>query len=155
METMNSKRQERVYLDVCTLCRPFDDQDALRIRLETNAFYLIIQAISDGEFQLIVSPVHFKELTAIRDSQERRKVLTLCEFLGQDANWEQQQLRMRTEQLYLRGFGVADAAHVAYAEASADFFITCDDKLLKRCKREITQLQALNPVAFCLEKELQ
>jgi hypothetical protein len=34
-----------LYLDVCTYCRPFDNQDALRIRLETEAFYLILQHI--------------------------------------------------------------------------------------------------------------
>jgi hypothetical protein len=28
--------ERRVYLDVCTLCRPFDDQTHIRIRLETE-----------------------------------------------------------------------------------------------------------------------
>ena len=32
----------RVYLDVCALCRPFDDQAHMRIRLETEAVQLIL-----------------------------------------------------------------------------------------------------------------
>jgi predicted nucleic acid-binding protein len=37
--------------------------------------------------------------------------------------------------LYSQGFGVADAAHVAFAEQLADVFIACDDKLLKKCRK--------------------
>ena len=33
----------KLYLDVCTLCRPFDDQNRMRIRLETDSYYLIMQ----------------------------------------------------------------------------------------------------------------
>ena len=32
-----------LYLDVCTLCRPFDDQNMMRIRLETDSYHLILQ----------------------------------------------------------------------------------------------------------------
>jgi len=35
-------RRSLIYLDVCTLCRPFDDQSFLRIRLETDAVNLIM-----------------------------------------------------------------------------------------------------------------
>ncbi|MFZ4504631.1 MAG: hypothetical protein ACOYM1_11850 [Methylovulum sp.] len=49
-----------IYLDVCTYCRPFDNQDALRISLETEAFYLILQYIQHNHYQPVVSPVHLK-----------------------------------------------------------------------------------------------
>jgi hypothetical protein len=42
--------QAFTYLDVCTLCRPFDDQNMMRIRLETDSYHLILQAIQDGEY---------------------------------------------------------------------------------------------------------
>jgi len=48
---------KRLYLDVCTYCRPFDDQNFLRIRLETDAFYLITQYIKQEKYQAVVSPV--------------------------------------------------------------------------------------------------
>ncbi len=57
----------RIYLDVCTLCRPFDNQTMMRIRLETDAYYLILKSIQDRTFDIIVSPVHFKEIAAIED----------------------------------------------------------------------------------------
>jgi hypothetical protein len=34
-----------IYLDVCVLCRPFDDQKYLRIRMEIDAVNLILANI--------------------------------------------------------------------------------------------------------------
>ena len=39
--------KQRLYLDACMLSRPFDDQSVMRIRLETNAYYLIFEAIKN------------------------------------------------------------------------------------------------------------
>ena len=36
-------RKPLLYLDVCTLGRPFDDQNMMRIRLETDSYHLILQ----------------------------------------------------------------------------------------------------------------
>ena len=53
------------------------------------------------------------------------------------------------------GFGVADAAHVAFAEQTANFFITCDDKLLKQCKKSELHILACSPVEFVSQEELK
>ena len=58
--------KNKVYLDVCTLCRPFDDQRLMRIRLETDSYYLIIKAVQNGELRMIVSPAHLVEVRAMR-----------------------------------------------------------------------------------------
>jgi predicted nucleic acid-binding protein len=58
--------------------------------------------------------------------------------------------------LYQLGFGIADAAHLAYAEILADVFISCDDKLLKKYKKEVTaKIIAVNPLEFVSSEELQ
>lgn len=38
-------KQKSVYLDVCALSRPFDDQSYLRIRIETEAVNLILSNV--------------------------------------------------------------------------------------------------------------
>ncbi len=68
---------KRLYLDVCTYCRPFDTQNFLRIRAETDAYYLIIQHIKKGQYQAVVSPVHFKEVSAITSLKKRFKIQAL------------------------------------------------------------------------------
>jgi predicted nucleic acid-binding protein len=145
-----------LYLDVCTYCRPFDNQDALRVRLETEAFYLILQHIQQNHYQSVVSPVHIKEIDAIENIEERLMLKAeLAKFPHPLVN-DVSVIRSRADYLYQSGFGIADAAHVAYAEVLADIFITCDDKLLKKCQKESSlKITAMNPLQFVLSEELQ
>jgi hypothetical protein len=47
----------RIYLDVCCLNRPFDQQSQARIRLETEAILEIINYCQAGTWTLITSNV--------------------------------------------------------------------------------------------------
>jgi hypothetical protein len=145
---------KRLYLDVCTLCRPFDDQDQMRIRLETDAYYLILQAIKNGDYTMVISNAHFEEVKAIEDIQERHELLVLLNKYGVRGTCDFARTRTRAEELYGKNFGVADAAHLGFAEATADVFISCDDKLLKKCHKTGIYLLAMNPVEFTIKEEL-
>lgn len=127
---------KKLYLDVCSYCRPFDNQNALRIRMETEAIYLIQKHIQQKHYQAVVSPVHFKEIAAISNTAERLMLQTQLKQFETPLNCNTSTLRQRAEYLHQQGFGIADAAHIAYAEIIADIFISCDDKLLKKCQRE-------------------
>jgi len=48
-----------IYIDVCALSRPFDEQSYIRIRLETEAMNLILSKIRDGKYKLVVSPCSY------------------------------------------------------------------------------------------------
>ena len=114
-----------VYLDVCTLCRPFDDQAQTRIRRETESYFRIIRAIERGCYTLVCSPVHLMEIAAIADPLERNEVKAILVEHGTPcATGDLKRLRERAEALAARGMGAADSAHVAFAEASAAFFIS-------------------------------
>lgn len=52
------KRAKPIYLDVCALSRPFDDQTFLRIRLETEAVNLILSKIKGGEYRRVYGENH-------------------------------------------------------------------------------------------------
>lgn len=146
---------KKLYLDVSTLCRPFDDQNQMRIRLETAAVYLILQSIQQSSFSLLVSPVHRKEIAASTDLQEQTELNLLLDQYGVEARCDVTKARQRAQQLVTLKFSIADAAHVAYAEETADVLISCDDKLLKRCRRHKIQVPALNPVDFCMQEDLR
>ena len=49
---------KRIYLDVCSLCRPFDDQNYVRIRIETDSINLILSRVKEKYYELMKSPVH-------------------------------------------------------------------------------------------------
>jgi len=148
-------RQFFVYLDVCTLCRPFDDQSFLRIRLETDAVNLVMSKIHEGLLRLAVSPVHFVEISSISDNMERIELLSVVERYGTLLEIDKIITRKRAEELVRFGFGPADAAHVAFAEAGEAKFITCDDKLLKKCRKYNIHTWCGSPVQFCAEEELR
>jgi len=63
--------------------------------------------------------------------------------------------RKRAEKLVSVGLGVADAAHLVFAEAVEADFITCDDKLCKKCRTLDLAIWAGNPVAFCDKEGLR
>lgn len=145
-----------LYLDVCTLCRPFDDQQQLRIRLETDAVFLILRYLERGLYRAAVSPVLLKEVAAIKATEERLEIEELLRRFGTTSpDCDLVKARTRAEALCVVGFGVADAAHVAFAEQTADFFITCDDRLLKRCRKSDLNVLACSPVEFVSQEELE
>ncbi|WP_428354371.1 hypothetical protein [Methyloprofundus sp.] len=147
--------KSKLYLDVCTLCRPFDDQYRMRVRLETDSYFLIMQAIRDGSYELHYSKVHEKEIAAINDILERTEIIETIYQNGKRCSGNFQAIRKRADELVNAGLGVADAAHVAFAEENADYFISCDDRLIKRSKREKVDVMVLTPVEFCAQENLE
>ena len=145
----------RLYLDVCTICRPYDDQRLMRIRLETDAVHLILSKVHDGTYQAIASRVHTLEVSAISNLAERIELLTLLSGFQSDVEVDKGQAAKRAEHLHSAGFGVADSAHLAYAEVIADVFITCDDKLIKKTHKEDVRVPVYNPIEFVIKEELQ
>ena len=133
---------KRVYLDVCALCRPFDDQSIVRIRLETIAVELILDRVRRKEIELIVSPAHAVEIDATADLEERNQLVSLLEQFGTRPKFDLLAARKRADDLLGRGLGVADAAHLAFAEQAQADFVTVDDRLIKRFKR-------IRPVIWC------
>jgi len=141
-----------VYLDVSVLSRPFDNQDYLRIRLETEAVHLILSIVRKGSLKLLISTAHRSEIEAIPDLFERIQLQIMLEELGHPIRGDMSKIGDRAEDLVEAGFGIADAAHVAFAEYSGAEFISCDAKLVKKCLAHRVKVWCGNPVAFC-EKE--
>ena len=67
----------KIYLDVCCLNRPFDDQQQDRIRLEAEAVLLILSHIQAGDWQWISSEAMDFEIEQAPDS-ERKSVSNCC-----------------------------------------------------------------------------
>lgn len=137
-----------VYLDVCCLKRPFDDQRSPRIQLETTAIATLIDQAERGVIRLVRSPAHVLENE--RNPREDRR-LAAALWLGaahvQAAMTEKAASRAR--QLAALGFAALDALHTAFAEGSeADWLATPDDQLiaLGRRHREALHVAIANPI---------
>jgi predicted nucleic acid-binding protein len=146
---------KNIYLDVCSLCRPFDDQDFIRIRLETDAINLILSKVKQGYYKLMKSQVHYIEINSIEDDFERIELIELLKKYGSIMKVDYKGIQKRIEELLLYNFGLADAAHIAFAEFYKAVFISCDDKLLKKSQRYIKSIRCINPLSFCEMENLK
>jgi len=152
---MSKKGSKLIYLDVCALCRPFDDQSFLRIRVETEAVNLILSKVKERFYQMIVSPIHIKEIEAIQDEIEHIQLMILLNKYGKTVEVNLAKARKRAEELVSLGFGIADAAHIAFAEEVKAEFISCDKRLVKKCIRHKIKVWCGNPLAFCEKEDLK
>jgi predicted nucleic acid-binding protein len=150
-----SPASRRVYLDVSALCRPFDDQSQLRIRLETDAILLILSQIQAHRYMLVVSPAHDAEISAMDDSAEREHLQMLLRINGSQFKFDLPAARERAHVLVKQGIGIADAAHLALALPAQGDFVTCDDRLIRQCKRVMSNLWCGTPIAYCEKENLR
>ena len=123
--------------------------------METDAIYLIMNKIQQGLYLSVKSNIHEIEISSILNLQERAEIFALISKFKSQHIADSTKLRKRAEDLVKLGFGVADAAHLAYAENTADAFITCDDKLLKKSKKEKIHINTYNPVEFVIREDVK
>lgn len=145
----------RLYLDACALLRPYDDLAQARVRLEADAVALVLAHVRAGRYLLVVSPVHDRELPAVADDDQFAAVRLVLQRFGRRATATPSSAA-RTREWIARGLGVADAAHLAFAETARADFVSCDDRLLRPVARSAAaRVPAGNPVAFCLKENLR
>ena len=77
----------------------------------------------------------------------------MAKYRGETVKVNMAQARRKADQLFKSGFGVA--AHVAFAEAAVADFVTCDDRLLKRCLKSKLKIWCGNPLQYCLKEDIQ
>jgi len=138
----------RVYLDACVYNRPFDNQSQPRIWLETLAFTVILQMVELREITLVSSSVLAYE-NSRNPFPQRRAWINDCLSLAGHTQLVNGAIRLRAQEIERQGLKPIDALHLACAEAAqADYFITCDDKVIQRYGGERTK--AINPVDFVM-----
>jgi len=136
----------KIYLDTSVYNRPFDDQTQPRIWLETLALALVLQLVEAGEATLINSTVLEFE-NSRNPFSLRQDWVSRCLEQTTDYQRVNESIRERAESLEKHGLKAIDSLHVACAEsAGADYFLTCDDRLLKK-QKHIT-ISSMNPLDF-------
>jgi predicted nucleic acid-binding protein len=145
---------ERVYLDMCSLKRPFDDQRHPRVREEATAVAAIVARVEAGEIALVRSSAHLVENDANPREDRRLAAALWIDSAAVDVPLDAE-VEVRARELAALGFRPLDALHVAFAErARARWFVTCDDELLKVAGRVGDALRTLvvAPRAVALEE---
>jgi predicted nucleic acid-binding protein len=140
----------KVYLDVCCLNRPFDDQTQDRIRLEAEAVVLILRHLEAKNWEWLGSEVLDSEIVQTPDKERQNRVRVLIAHVQEIVQVSPDQIA-RAQELEKLGFHSIDALHLSCAESGhADVFLTTDDRLLRLAGRVADRLhiQVANPLAW-------
>ena len=143
----------RVYFDNCCFNRPFDDQTALTIRLETEAKLHIQDIIRVGQFALGWSYVLDYE-NAANPLEGRRTEIQRWEELADSFVAETPTILADMNRFVAVGLKALDALHVACARAlECEYFLTVDKGILKKATA-ISGIRVMNPIDFVIERGL-
>jgi predicted nucleic acid-binding protein len=143
----------RIYLDACCLNRPFDNQTQPRIALESQAILTILSQCESGQWKLITSAALDEELDQNPDLERLKNVKAILAIANIKVV-NSQFIEERSAELQKIGFSGYDATHIASAERSrADIFLSTDDKLIRKAKRniQIINVAVNNPVNWLME----
>jgi len=143
----------KIYLDVCCLNRPFDDQTQDRIHLEAEAILSILNHSQTAGWSVIGSDAIDYEISKMPDNDKRLMVQILSTMhdahVKVDAGVER-----RAVELKRAGLKPMDALQVACAEkGKAEILLTTDDNLLsKALKNQRTlKVKVVNPLRWVME----
>lgn len=142
-----------VYLDVCCLNRPLDDQRQPRIRLEAEAVRTVLADAAAGRIRWLTSTAVDLEVGRNPDA-ERRELIGELLTLATDRVVLAAADRSRARALEAAGLGAFDALHLRAAERGrADVLLTTDDRFIRRAARldPGSPVRVLNPVTWLSE----
>lgn len=124
----------RVYLDCCCLQRPFDDQTQPRIKVEAEAVLAILASAEADDISLLSSEALEYEVSRIPDGRRRSEVLAIL-ALAKERLELTSEIELLAGAFESQGIDPMDAVHLAFAsKVQADYFASCDDKLLHKCQ---------------------
>jgi predicted nucleic acid-binding protein len=121
-------------MDTCVWCRIYDDQTQMRITEETMAFICILKLAESRDVSISNSEVLEDEIEEIFGQERCREIqmlMTICENFVEMSDEVIEIAEELQKNCSLTG---GDALHLACACNYAQFFLTCDDYILKKTK---------------------
>jgi predicted nucleic acid-binding protein len=148
---MNQDDYVKVYLDVCCLCRPFDDQRINRIHIEAEAIKEILVRCTQ-DWTLVISDAVSFEISRITDRTRMKKAQNLTDLAKEHVTITKA-VSKRYHEFVEFGIDSADALHLACAESADAVLLTTDDEIIKIIKRHGNQItiEVKNPVEWLME----
>lgn len=139
----------KIYLDICSMNRIFDNQSQPRIFLESSAMIAILAMIENKSVSLVSSEVLLFE-NSRNPFEERRIFVSSVLAHAKIIQTINPAMLNRAQQIEsVNGISGCDALHIACAEKlKCSYFITCDDRIVRRYNGVVN---VLNPIQFTIE----
>lgn len=144
----------RIYLDMNIYNRPFDDQSQVRIRLETIAIFSVLQRIKTKELKLLWSFMLDYE-NSLNPYDDVRQEIEMASSLASESVLPDETILIAAKEFESRGIKSRDSIHLACAlKGKAKYFLTCDDKLIKKASELDINIKIINPLRFIENMEV-
>lgn len=143
----------KIYLDTCSLQRPFDNKTQIRILLEAESVLGILSYVETKKVELLDSDALRYEIENIPNTFRRFNAISI---LDSATSYISVNIKIKklAEMLSTSGLMPLDALHLASAEYSgADYFCTCDDKLISKVKKLKVNVKVVTPIELIGEIE--
>ena len=140
----------RIYQDNCCFNRPFDNQNQLKIHLETQAKLYIQAQIKQGIYDLVWSYILEYE-NQMNPFEERKESIIKWKNIAKFKVIENEEIIQFAENLNKKGIKPKDALHIACAiNSKCEYFLTTDRLLLNKV---VPEIRIINPMQFVMEEE--
>jgi predicted nucleic acid-binding protein len=145
----------KIYLDCCSLQRPFDDKSKPRIAVEAEAVLVVLSLCESDQLTLISSEALHFEIGRIPDQGRKGEALAILKIAKETVELSPE-IEALARRLEASGIKPLDALHVSFASISkADYFCTCDDKLLKKTRNfKGLYCKVVSPTEFVMEVDI-
>jgi predicted nucleic acid-binding protein len=144
----------KIYLDTNIYNRPFDDQAQVRIRLETIAIFSVLQRVKEGELSLLWSFMIDYE-NSLNPYNDVRQEIKMASALANETVVPDDFIAAKAREFETIGIRPRDAIHLACAlKGEAEYFLTCDDKLIKKVSGLGINIKIINPLKFIEDWEV-
>lgn len=142
----------RVYLDMCSIQRPLDSHDDVRVTTEAHAVLGVLRLCESGVVTIIGSDALQFELAKNPYPIRRDYATAVLSEAGMFITTNRR-IEVRARQFEAVGMTPLDALHLASAvEADAEFFCTCNDRLLKCARKADTRhTRVVSPLELIVE----
>lgn len=140
---------DTLYLDYNGFQRGFDNPEDPRIREEALACHEIFSRAQQNKIKLIWSFMHDDETNLCPFPERKLEVLRLSSLCKIRIGPEEEIYNLALSYQKKESLHSKDALHLACAVyAEANFFLSCDDQLVRQTRRLKLEIQSLNPVDY-------
>ena len=140
----------RIYLDNCCFNRPFDEQNQMKIRLESMAKLYIQKLVRDGVYDLVWSYMLDFE-NSNNPYEDKRNSIQAWKNIADFHCTSAREILEEGKKYEKLNISSKDALHIACAvHSKCDYFITTDIPLLKK---HVDKIRIINPIDFVGEME--
>ena len=145
----------KVYLDTCSIHRPLDSKNQIRILLEADAVLGIISLCDAGQIDLVSSEALLYEARRNPNPVRKQHALAVLEKAN-TVIYIDDIIEQRARLFVEVGIKPLDALHLASAEAAeVEYLCTCDDGFLKKARQQSDlSVKVVSPVTLIEELDL-